>query len=369
MISTKYGAMERYFGFAAHHCREMGLRTVLQYETLPPIKAYLDDVKRSGSEMVVRAVNKGKVRGVGNIIRLIADVRPAIVHAHFVSDHGRLAIPIISRVFGVKRVIVMVHNNPEWTRKKLGAAAYNLYDSVLCVSNAVRHALTIGGVAERKLHTHYLGLIGPRDPSCALKKEMRNRFCLNDDDVVLGSIAFDAPFKGLDILIRSMALLSGDAKKVHLLQVGVDPERSTLPSLARQMGVSDRIHWAGIVDNGWLFLNAADIYIQPSRFGEGLPLAIMEAMAMKLPVVCTNVSGNVEAVGSHENGLIVTPSPQDLAQGIRWMLEHREVWRSFGEAGHEKYLKLFDGQASIRNMVRNYYIAPIEGPSCDGQGT
>jgi glycosyltransferase involved in cell wall biosynthesis len=103
-------------------------------------------------------------------------------------------------------------------------------------------------------------------------------------------------------------------------------------------------------------LNAADFYVQSSRFGEGLPLAIMEAMALRLPVIATMVAGNPEAVVDRRTGLLVPPGdPTLLAGAILDLAGRRSEWRGLGEAGHARFRELFDGHRSVALLVDAFY--------------
>ena len=104
--------------------------------------------------------------------------------------------------------------------------------------------------------------------------ESDNIVALSDEAIVLSCIAFDNPLKGLDILLNTFHIVREGFPKLHLIIVGVDEQTSALPLQANALGLSDCVHWAGIRDAGWQILNAADIYLQPSR-SEGLPLSIM----------------------------------------------------------------------------------------------
>jgi glycosyltransferase involved in cell wall biosynthesis len=81
----------------------------------------------------------------------------------------------------------------------------------------------------------------------------------------------------------------------------------------------------------------------------------MEAMAMSLPVVCTNVSGNVEAIIDGETGVVSEPNSESLARAIDELLSQPERWEDLGHAAHQRYLQLFEGDASVRALVDDYY--------------
>ncbi len=360
---TKYGAIERYLLHTAKYCQQHGYETILQYETLPYPQAYLEDLDKVGVKLIIRPVNDNILFGLFGLATLMAKVRPNIVHAHFVNGVGTLAIPILARLFGASRAICTVHNKSSDPRRWIKTTGYNLYDHVLCVSEAVRETLLAGEVKEHKLRTHYLGIFDRYEKHLPQRYEIRDKYGIPQDAILLACIAFDAYFKGWDIFLRAFSEVAKINKRVFLMSVGVNPAESELPALAQRLEISDKICWAGIVDDGWLLLNATDIYVQPSRSSEGLPLSIMEAMALKLPVVCTNVSGNVEAVVHEDSGLVVEPNADSLANGILSMIENRGRWKSMGEIAHQRFLKLFNGVSSIQRMVDEYYLSNKEDVS------
>jgi glycosyltransferase involved in cell wall biosynthesis len=176
-----------------------------------------------------------------------------------------------------------------------------------------------------------------------------------DNATILACIAWDSPIKGLDILLDALKLINLQCFPVHLIVIGVDPERSTLPDRAARLGLCGRVHWTGIMDNGWKILNAADVYVQPSR-SEGLPLTILEAMSLKLPIVATKVGGIPEVVVDGETGYLARcADPASLAVALEKMLCQPYSWKSMGEAGYLRYLHHFRGDNSIKTLVKDYY--------------
>ncbi len=356
MTSTKYGGLEHYFLELVSLCRQRGYHTVLQYEQLPQSPAYLAGLKRLGAEIITLNTRTRLDQSIRGITSLIRSVRPNILQTHFLTRKIHFVVPIIARALGVPKVIAMVHSMPDLKRNSRGRFAFNNYHHVLAVSDAVADNLIQGGVNPKVVSTHYLGLFGKREKSEQLRSRFRKEFGISEDAVIIACIAFDTPFKGLDVLLNVYAKIVQNYKQLHLIVVGVDPHQSSLPDQAAELGLSNSIHWAGIRDEGWQILNAADVYIQPSRFGEGLPLAVIEAMALKLPVIATRVAGVPEAVIDGETGYLSEPdSVESLATTIACLLPEQSKWKIMGEAGYHRYLRLFRGENSIKTLVENYF--------------
>jgi glycosyltransferase involved in cell wall biosynthesis len=356
MHCTKYGGMEQFLAEIVRTCRDRGFSSLLQYESMPKSDEYLNVLEGLGARVIVREAAPRRVKNIMATVELLRSSRAHVVHTHFSDTHVIAMAGTVGRLAGARRVVSTVHYDYGHTAPVSARHAYNRFDHVLAVSEAVHHDLIAGGVKQELVKTHYMGLIGERVQSPAKRQAVRAELGIPADAVVIGNIAFDAPFKGVDVLLAAMQEVVKHRRDVYLLQVGVDPAVSPLQSAAVDLGVDDSLRWAGIRDSGWKMLNAADFYVQSSRFGEGLPLAVMEAMALRLPVVATMVSGNQEAVVDGRTGMLVPPGdPAVLAGAILDLAGRRSEWQGLGEAGHARFRELFDGHRSVARLVDAFY--------------
>jgi glycosyltransferase involved in cell wall biosynthesis len=356
MLSTKYGALEGYFCRLSEACKRKGYVSFFQYEELPKSVAYLDSLESSGARVITHATHKCLALSTADVANLILSIKPDVIQTHFVNDRVRFVVGIIGRVLRVGKIIAMVHSNLDLKKNSRRRFAFMNYQHVLAVSEAVGKNLVEGGVNPRVVRKHYLGLFGKREPSKQLRFELRREFGIPDEAVVIGCIAFDLPFKGLDVLLGAVSRVVQKYSSVHLILVGVDPYKSSLPDQATKLGLSNNVHWAGIKDDGWRTLNAADVYVQPSRSGEGLSLAIMEAMALKLPVIATRVAGQQEAVVEGKTGYLAEPdSVESLASVVNLLVAQPARWKDLGQAGYLRYIDHFQGENSIQILVEKYF--------------
>ncbi len=124
--------------------------------------------------------------------------------------------------------------------------------------------------------------------------------------------------KGIDVLIRAAALTSGSASSWPVLLVGDGPERSSLERQVASEGLSDRVQFQGFCQEPSRFLAASSVFVLPSRF-EGMPNALLEAMAAGLAVIVTDASpGPLEMVEHRRSGLVV---PCDDASALAEAME------------------------------------------------
>lgn len=355
MTCTKYGETERFLIDLVKFSRRLNYHSILQYESVPTPKSYLKHLEELNAKVIIKPVNKGPIKAAWNVARLIGSIRPEIIHTHFAERFGLFFIPIFGRIFGVRKIIAEVHN-VSGKKDKYPKLAYDQFDHVLTCSAAVKDELVIRGVNPRLVAVQYLGLRAGHEFSQELRKKFRSEFGISQDSIVFACIAFDTEFKGLDVLLKAFQNITRKHKDLHLISIGVDPKLSSLPNLAQELGISQQVHWAGIRDNGWEVLNAADVYVQPSRSCEGLGLSILEAMSLKLPVVCTTIGGMVEVVKDGLNGIWAEPNnSESLANALERMIELRAKWPLIGNAGYNRYLELFQGGKLREELVNKYY--------------
>lgn len=146
------------------------------------------------------------------------------------------------------------------------------------------------------------------------------------------------PFKGVDVLLRAVAKLPSN---VHVKLVGDGDRRSDYEKLAKELGLNERAHFVGRLEQGKLVeaLQGMDIFAFPSTSGaEAFGLAMLEAMACGVPVVASDLPG-VRAVAK-DAGLIATVNnPDALADGLRRLLDDPATRHSFALAARDKALR------------------------------
>lgn len=356
MQCTKFGSFERYLLEVVGECKRRGFASTLQYESnaLPP--AYTDALADHGATVVVASTAERNWQTGRNIWHTIREAQPSIINTHFTERHALLAAAIVGRFLGVRRVVSTVHGVYNLQPSSLARYAYNCCDYVLPVSQGAGADLEHGRVKKQIIHPLYLGLFGDQRFSADRGAAVRESLDIPQDAIVIGNIAFDAPIKGVDSLLRSLPAVLRSFPNVVLMQIGVDPDVSSLPRLALDLGVSDSVRWVGIRDSGCDYLHAADIYVQPSQAEGGVPLAMMEAMRLGRPVIATRVVGNSEGVIDGETGRFATPgAPEFLADGICSVLGDKNRWTAMGIAGRARFEAMFQGERSVNELVTDYY--------------
>lgn len=216
-------------------------------------------------------------------------------------------------------------------------------DRVVAVAQAVKDALVeSGGLPPEKIDVIY-GSVNPEDfnPDRFDPADCRRAFGIPPDARVVGTVASFAPKKGYDDFFRAAAALLREMERrpaspaVRILAVGGGVEKR-MSSLVDALGIRDRLVFTGHCENVPAALAAMDVFVCASTKGEGLTGAVREAMAMRRPVVSTDVSGNGEIVRDGETGLLVpTRDPASLCRAVRRLLDDPEEARRLAQAGHD----------------------------------
>lgn len=149
--------------------------------------------------------------------------------------------------------------------------------------------------------------------------------------------------KGMDLLIKALKAAHERGSDLNLVIVGEGPEQENLLALARELGVSKQVHFAGNQphERTLEFYRGCLFFVLSSR-AEGLPLVIVEAMANRKAVVATRVDGVPEIVQDGTTGLLVEPEdPQSLAAALITLYKDRELRDKCAQRGRERALQKF----------------------------
>ena len=150
------------------------------------------------------------------------------------------------------------------------------------------------------------------------------------------TVARLVPQKGIDVLIRALAQTTGATRDWTLTLVGDGPEREALERQVLQAGLQEKVHFLGYRPDPQTFLLQAGVFVLPSRF-EGMPNALLEAMAAGLAVVVTDASpGPLEVVEAGVSGLVVpSDEPAALADALDRLAAQPQLRERLGAAARE----------------------------------
>jgi glycosyltransferase involved in cell wall biosynthesis len=157
-------------------------------------------------------------------------------------------------------------------------------------------------------------------------------------------------------LLRATARLDASGRDFRLVLVGTGPkeQQTHLAEVARQLGIAGRVLWLGERLDVPLVLNALDIHVLASAYGEGFPNAVAEAMATGLPCVVTDVGDAREIVG--DTGIAVPPGdPEQLAAALEGLLTTPAATRrELGQRARQRILDRYSVSRMVEDSLRLY---------------
>lgn len=159
--------------------------------------------------------------------------------------------------------------------------------------------------------------------------------------------------KGVPILFNSLSLLKDKDYDFELTLLGDGEDRKRLELLAAEKGLGKKITFAGFVDQKTIAstLRASDIFVLPS-FAEGIPVALMEAMALGVPVIATYVGGVAELVIDGETGKVVYPSDTEgLARAIAFYIDNPDACRKIATQARAKVVNEFEINQQVDKLA------------------
>lgn len=302
----------------------------------------------------------GALRGFVRLRGLIKEVRPDVVHSHMV--HANILSRLTRLSITMPRLICTAHNTNEGG--KLWMLAYRWTDALADIStNVSKEAVQVfeakKAVPPGRMIAIYNGIDSQHFSSDLLLREStRTNMGLESHQRLLLALGRLVPAKGHDILINVFAKMVEEDRDLRLWIAGEGNSRMALQSQIDQLGLQDRVSLLGARDDVVALLNAADVFVLPSRF-EGFGLVVAEAMACAKPVVATDAGGVAEVMGEH-GWLVPVEKPTELREALcealalttaetqaRGMAARQHIIDCFGiDAALTRWLELYQNKSS-----------------------
>ena len=282
--------------------------------------------------------------------RLVASLEPDLLHAHHLTSYGFLAglcdvHPTLVSVWGTD-----ILEAPEWTplHRRLTRFALARADHVTATGLRLANATLRYMPQAKPVTVVSYGVDLDRFPL---------RHAADRGVPVVGTVARLSQEKGLDVLLRAIAIVVSDTgQALRLLIVGDGPERRKLERLADRLGIGDITQFRGEVPHEDVpaALAEFDIFAMPS-LAEGFGVAALEAAATGLPVVASDVHGIPDVVDHQRTGLLVPPAnPAALAAALTKLLNDAALRQELGTAGRAFVQEHYRWQDNAEQMERLY---------------
>ena len=290
--------------------------------------SFAGDLDKSIEQHAVRIRTRSWPLGVARLARLLRTLRIDVVHTHMYGSslYGALAV----KLAGTPVFVTTEHGENPWKSKLNRVLESRLIsptaDLRFCVSPRILEIRRdVDGVPAGKLRLVVNGTVVPADPGPRPGGEISR----------MGAVGRLISAKDYPVLLRAAALVKDRQCKFQLDIAGDGPERDKIESLIGSLGLADCVTMLGLVTDVDALYRRCDLCVS-SSIREGLPVALLEAMAYGIPVVATDVGASAEVVKDGEGGLVVPPAdPEALADAIATLLGDPGLRGTAGATGEK----------------------------------
>jgi L-malate glycosyltransferase len=323
------GGAERLLADGARHVN----RTKFTYEYayfLPWKNAFVPELEASGAEVTCfNRHNSGTIiLSAFSVARFCKQQQIDLMHCHLpvAGIVGRLA----GKIAGIP-VVYTEHNLMQRyhpVTRIMNVRTWNWQSAVIAVSHGV--AASIQSHVKSSVPVRVIQNGVPAQSllrSTQDRSRVRLQLGIPGGAPVIGTVAVFRIQKNLPDWIRAARIIKDSIPECHFLLVGDGPLRSEVERQIHSAGLSEAIHLSGLQENVAPYYSAMDLYMSSSIF-EGLPIALLEAMAMNLPVLATSVGGVPEIIDNEVTGFLVEPARPELLAASAISLLRNEALRN-----------------------------------------
>ncbi len=269
-----------------------------------------------------------------------------VVHFHlpYTAALGRLVVATIRGTRRTRRPAIVYTEHSLWNRmavaiKGLNRATIGLDQALIVVSDAARDALppTLRGRARVIVHGVDLAKAAQfTDQRDQVRSEVRAELGVPDGSLLVTTVANLRPEKGYDVLLDTVRRVADEGLDVRFVAVGRGPLEAEIHARHRELGLGDHLQLLGERDDVLRLLAGSDVFLLAS-WQEGLPVSLMEATSMGMPIIATAVGGVPQIITDGVDGLIVPPGEPDLLAGaVRRLASDPELRARLGTGAKER---------------------------------
>lgn len=349
------GGAERLLEAAIPHLNREGFEYHVAY-LLPWKNALVPAFERAGIPVHSLAMRSDfDVRVLARLVGLVRRERIDLIHAHLpvAGVWGRLA----GRLAGRARVIYTEHNVPErYTplTRRLNRWTYQMNDIVIAVSDEVRKGVSAYVNDRSRIMAIQNAVDADVIASTPIEAAaVRREFGLPADALLITTVGNLTPKKDHHSLLAAAQQVTVRFPEARFLVVGHGPLAGVLQAEANRLGLNGTLVFAGFRTDAIRLMAASDLFVLSSRF-EGLPVTLLEAMALGLPSVVTRVGGIPEVVDDGCSTLVAPGDPDALARAIGALLGSPARRVQMGAAA-QKRARLRYGVAQMVRAVEDIY--------------
>lgn len=317
--------------------------------TFQSTNTHLSD--RVGADVIRHHVPLRRWRQIGCIFRLarlFRKIRPHVVQSHMF--HTNVYTVLAARLAGVPVVIATEHGKNLWKKSWHRWIERMIVSPLVTCRVAVSEDIRDIRVEAHEVPEAKIVVIPPCVPIPSDEGTYRE-----GETIRIGAIGRMVEAKDYPTLIQAFASVIKSGVSAALIFLGDGPQRARLQDLAQEMLLSTCIHFPGFATDVGERLKTFDLVVF-SSIREGIPVAMLEAMAAGIPIVATRVGGIPEVITDGMNGLLVeSGSPEALAKAIARVAADPDLRKTLGRQGRQKVIALHSRESVCQRYENLFY--------------
>lgn len=341
--ATVWGGGERYLESLAAGADKKAWRVRVVLSTSSALDGAARRLADAGIA-VARVPSAPTMASVGALARITAELvghRPTILHANLVDPRACNAVLAVAAALRLPRIVTTDHlpdspfdHKPTPWRHKVARGSTT---RAIVLTQAGRRALLADGVPDSRIRIVANGLRDPGAPDHEARGRARRALGISGEGPLVGWVGRLEPQKDPDLLLDALKLVTMMMPGARAVIIGDGSEHARLRALARDMGLDGSVDWIGWRKDAAALLPAMDVLLLSSKY-EGMPLVIVEAMAVGLPVVARKIPGIDELVEDGVTGWLVK-SPVDAPRNVLAALLAAAACKTLRDVGSAKAMR------------------------------
>ena len=299
---------------------------------------------------------------IARINRVVRSRKIALIHAHGYKSN------LLGAIAARMNRIPMVTTNHLYPMMPLNDRKLQLYgqfdvritarfvDMIVAVSEDIRGRIIGQGVDEKKVMVIENGIdvaAFAYAPGTDIR-ELRQSLGIPDGAFVVGSLARLTPQKGQRYLLEAAARVLSAGVPAHVIVAGDGPLRQELTQYAEELGIAGSVSFLGFRRDTLALLRAMDVFVL-SSIDEGLPMAMLEAMAARVPVVTTRVGDVPKAIADRHSGMLVEPRDSAaLADALLYLAGNDKERARFAANAHDTVVRDYSQESMCDKYLAVY---------------
>lgn len=322
--------------------------------------SYIEAVKEAeklGLNIQVFPCNgKFDIKTIIKIRQYIKRNRIGVIHSHgYKSNFYSILASFNMNVLKITTCHNWLGNNLKMKLyARLDKFLLNKFDRIIAVSDNLMEEILRNVSSRDKVMVINNGVDLSKFQPSSSDARLKKTFGMKEGETVVSAIGRLTEEKGQIYLIRAFAEIVPEFPKAKLLIVGDGPLRNFLESEAGNLGIKDKVIFAGIRNDIPEILNITDVFVLPS-LEEAMPMALLEAMAAKKPITATRVGAVSNIIEDKVSGLLIGPKdPIALSRSIAYLLKNKAMASFFGENSYDNVRNNFSAGRMAQEYIKAY---------------